>query len=124
MRTFLEKQGKSIRACLLGYRMAGNKDVLKYYAVCDVFWSSLCSPPAGGMGLPRHLRSNDTALLLHQSLGDLDRVRLAVALYALYRATNVLRHTAADEQLDAAAVLRLFSIVGARGFQACKLLRY
>ena len=124
MRTLLEKQGKGIRACLLGCRMADSKDDLKHYAVCDVFWSFLCSPPAGGMGLPRHLRSNDTALLLHQELGDLDRVRLAVALYALYRATNILRHATADEQLDVAALLRLLAIAGARGSPAGKLLRY
>ena len=113
-----------IDRALLKCRMADSKDDLKHYPVCEVFWSFLCSPPAGGMALPKHLRSNDTAVLLHQELGDLDRVRLAVALYALYSATNVMRHTTADEQLNVVALLRLFAIAGARSSPTGKLLRY
>ena len=77
------------------------------------------------MNIPRELRSHDAALLLSSALNEENTVRMALALYALYRVLNYLRFdSSANVTFDAPKALYLWAKRGADNSRAASLLRF
>ena len=66
-------------------------DDLGHYVCCGLYWSFICRPRPGGLGVTAATRSKDSGLLLSSELGEQDVIRLAAGLYALYRTVNFYR---------------------------------
>ena len=73
-----------------------------------------------------HLRSKEAFLLLHGELSEVDRIRMALGMYALHRLVNRLRHedlapgTYTPEEL--VKMLTIWVHIGAEGSRAQRLL--
>ena len=96
------------RPCVLGCGWVD--DDLGPYVCCGLYWSFVCRPRPGGLGVPAATRSKDSGLLLSSELGEQNVIRLAAGLCALYRTVNVYRfagHTPTPQGVT--KLLRAFS---------------
>lgn len=76
-----------------------------------------------GLGIASIYRlSREALFLLHAGLTELDKVRLAIGLHALYNLVNHLRWREEAASFNMAAALRMFSKRAAAGSRAYILL--
>ena len=123
MKMLLAKQGRPVRACVLGCG-CGEVDRVEHYARCSVFWRFLSRCRPSGLGVPFAWRSAETFLMVSDLL-DEDKIRLSLGMYALHMTVQHCRHNFTDPAtIDLMAMLRLFSLQAAKGSKARQLLRY
>lgn len=119
MKTLLKAQGLKCRSCVLN--CGWDEDSLFHYGRCNVFWQFVALPCGKGLGIPYACRSADAFLLLTDMETE-DKVRMALAMYALHRTVQYLRHspnvTAQPDML-----LKGFLNKAAHGSKSCRLLR-
>ncbi len=77
-----------------------------------------------GLGLRPDLRGKDVFLLIREGLTDIEKVRIALGIYAVYRTVNHMRHADNPGQHDFTAMLSLFAKRGADGSKAKQSLRF
>eukprot|EP00973_Karenia_brevis_P040840 5651870-Karenia_brevis.AAC.1 len=119
MRNLLKKQGRPCRGCMLGCGF--DLDALEHYGRCKVFWDFVTEPLGSGLGFPMAWRSAE-AFLLVADMCEEDKVRMALAMYALYRTVQCHRHAAQGEHLDSRSLMKLWIRKAAMGSKASSLL--
>merc|ERR1712194_282161 len=75
--------------CLFGCERGA--DSLEHYSVCGVVWQFISSPRPAGMGVAIE-PSTYSFFSLGTGSQDEDKIRTGLTLYAVYRATNYMRH--------------------------------
>ena len=107
--------------CLFGCERGA--DSLEHYSVCEVVWQFINSPRPGGMGVSIE-PSTSSFFLMGTGSQDVDKIRTGLALYAVYRATNYMRHAAAHPgpRVDVVQLLRRWSRRGAESSRSRQLL--
>ena len=105
MRTLLEKQGYTVQTCRLNCGQANSIDDLGHYCICPVFWNFLGRSIPSGMGFSLSLKSKFSFLLVADAQGEQDKVRMALALYGLFRCVNHLRHEPHAQACDVYAAI-------------------
>ena len=115
------RTGQSSCRCLLG--CGWDEDGLGHYILCNAYWSFLRTPRPRGMGIGLQIpRAKESALILSDSIGADDRIRLALALYALLTFVNMTRFRAMPAEINYTTLLRLLAKRGARGSPSSALL--
>ena len=98
------KTGQSSCRCLLG--CGWDEDGMGHYILCNAYWSFLRAPRPRGMGIGLQIpRAKESALILSDSIGPDDRIRLALALYALFTCVNMTRFGAMPQCLQRSITL-------------------
>ena len=115
------KTGQTSCRCLLG--CGWDEDGMGHYILCNAYWSFLRAPRPRGLGIGLQIpRAKESALILSDSIGADDRIRLALALYALFTCVNMTRFGAMPAETNYNTLLRLLAKRGARGSPSSALL--
>ena len=61
---------------------------VEHCGCCRFFWKFVTTQRPTGLALSMHLRSKEAFLLLHGELSEVDRIRMALGMYALHRLGN------------------------------------
>ena len=95
-----------------------------HYILCNAYWSFLRAPRPRGLGIGLQIpRAKESALILSDNIGADDRIRLALALYALFTCVNMTRFGAMPAETNYNTLLRLLAKRGARGSPSSALLQ-
>jgi hypothetical protein len=108
------------RCCKLG--CAQGDDSIEHYSLCGIFWSFVCNPRPGGLGVSQRFKSREAFFLLHSDLTDEDKVRLALGMYALHKA--VMHNKFREQVADVKSMLFLWTRRAADFSKAKRLLMY
>lgn len=117
-----QAHGVQCRTCLLC--CGTGEDSVDHYSCCSVFWQFAHLARPRGLGLRPDLRGKDVFLLIREGLTDIEKVRIALGIYAVYRTVNHMRHADNPGQHDFTAMLSLFAKRGADGSKAKQSLRF
>ena len=111
-----------MRCCVLG--CGCGTDDLDHYVRCRIFWEFVLAPRPKGLGLQGSANISEHFLAVECGMSDEDKVRMALGIYGLYRAVQVLRIRCNPALSRPMVLLRLWTKRAADGTIAGKLLRY
>eukprot|EP00973_Karenia_brevis_P090148 12401179-Karenia_brevis.AAC.1 len=111
---------RQCRGCVLGCGF--DEDAVQHYGRCKVFWQFVAQPLGSGLCVSMNLRSAE-AFLMVADMAEEDKVRMALAMYALYRTVQCYRHATEGGTLNFKALMVLWLKDAASGSKATSLLR-